>query len=143
MIPMNKEARVKRALAELHGIDAAPRIRAALAELRENYAMGRRMAEVDGPVDDKLVLECPVLLVEDAAGRWRCSATKEDMFQGQRELFGVTERTERLAVAEMRWRLAEELVAARFCKADEAKRLALVANVWVSGRVPYARIVSR
>jgi hypothetical protein len=143
VIPMDKAARVKRALAELHGIDAAPRIRAALAELRENYAVGRRMAEVDGPVDDKLMLECPVLLVEDAAGRWRCSTTKEDMFQGQKELFGVTERTEKLAVAEMRWRLAEELVGCRFCRPEEAKRLALVANVWVSGRVPFARIVTR
>lgn len=139
---MDKPDRLKRAKDNLVGIDSAPMIRKALAELREEYAIGRRMAEVDGPETD-VDLDVPVMLIEDAADRWTCVTTKDDMWHSQKENFAVIERTEKLAVAEMRWKLVERLVSTGFCRPEAAKKNALKARIWVAGRVPFLRIVSR
>ena len=139
---MDKKARVERALKNLEGIDAAPKIREALAELRTTHAAGRRQAEVDGPTIE-LDFELPVMLVEKSNGWWVCETTKTDIFAGQREHFATIDRSEKLAIAEMRWRFVQELMRCNFCHEEDAKRYGARAKVTIGARIPYKRIVSK
>ncbi len=139
---MTKDKRIARAKKELEGWDAAPVLREALKEMREDYRAGQRRAEVDG-VTAETILDVPVMLMEKPDGSWSCESTSTSIFPGQRGHFAVVDRTERLAMAEFRFRLVNELVTGRFCREPEARKLAMAAKVYSVGRVPFIRVVSK
>lgn len=134
-----REARLKRAREELTGVDAAPRLRAALAELRATVAEGRRRAEVDGPVGEKR-MDVQALAVQGSNGSWTFS-TVQSCFPGQDGTISETDRNEKLTACHFRWAIVEAMVRARYCRLDAAKHA--VANAqYTIARVPYVRIQS-
>ncbi len=128
-------------LDNLVGIDAAGLMRQALAEMRACHAAERARADREGPEAD-VVLEVPCMAFENSDGSWRLE-TLSDFVACQDGQLSVTERTERLCEAELRFELMDKLVAWRFCNATDARRFASRARISVHGRVPHHRIVSR
>lgn len=138
---MDQKSRVGNILKNLEGVDAAERLRGAQREIARELREGRRRAEVDGPLRTTDIMQISVMTFENKDGTWRAETTG-DVFPGQDGIISATDQTERLALAEFRWRLAEEMLRCRFCRAEDAKTLASKANVQVHGRVPYIRITT-
>lgn len=125
----------------LIGIDAAPLMRKALQELRTLYKTERLKAERDKP-EKELVLEVPCMAFETYDGQWRLE-TIGRFVECQDGDIKVTERTERLAEAELRYQLMHYLVSWRWCNPNDARKFAARAKINIHARVPYQRIVSK
>jgi hypothetical protein len=123
-----------------HG-DAARIIRQAQREIAAGAALARRQQEVDGPVRETPQLEIPLLAVERSDGTWEFTTTTE-VFPGHPGS-RVLERSESIAICEMRQAIRDDMVEARYMRPEDARRALAQARVYVSGRVPFARIVSR
>lgn len=138
-----KAERVARALKNLEGIDARPHIAKALQEARDAYKEGKRRAEVDGTIglDAPITIQC--MLVEDASGMWRASVLNSNIYPAQRGKPWAEDRTEKLALCEVRFALQNAMVADRYCRLDEARTIMSKAILDVTARVPFQRIVSR
>lgn len=136
----DRKVRVKKLLTQLEGVDAAPHIRGMAREIAQTVAEGRRKAEVDGEQRVTDIMDVDVMAFEDKNGFWKVEAMSQDIFPGQNGLFFCVDRTERLAIAEFRARLAHEMITCRFCRQEQALKLAYKANVRVQARVPFVRI---
>ncbi len=137
----HKEARVKKALDGLIGVDAAPHIEGMRREMRQMIVEGRRRAEVDGVKLDG-PMKVGVLALEQSDGTWKVE-TLEDAFPGQSAPIMVHDRNERLALAEFRMALINQMVQDRWLREPEARKTGCLAEINVLGRVPFLRIVSK
>lgn len=131
----------KRLDEKLIGWDAARHIRSAQRDLRHRMEMERQIGDRQ-PRKDLPRLDVPCLLVEDAAGQWTASTTT-NVYGSQKGRLEATDRTEALAIAELRQQLRDALVQDRWCNKEDARYQAANANIWAAGRVPFARIVSK
>lgn len=136
-----REQRVKEATDKLIGEDAAPRIRGMGQYFKQLVEDGRRKAEVDGPAKTTDVLDVPVMAFEDRHGNWKIE-TIGDFFPGQNGNFSATDKNERLAMAEFRFRMVQEFVTCRWLRVEDARSVAGKARVTVHGRVPFHRIIT-
>jgi hypothetical protein len=123
-----------------HG-DMGRIIRQAQIDLAERRRIDARKAEIDGK-DAPEVLDAPVLAVEDANGFWTVGTTTS-IYPSQSRPIEITDRSERMALVELRYAIKEQMVHDRHCSPEKARRLAALMNLWVAGRVPHNRIVSR
>jgi hypothetical protein len=121
--------------------DAGRIIRQAQREIAESAAFERRRQEVDGPAADAPRLDVPLLAVEDSSGVWAFTTTTA-VFPGCPEL-KVRERSEPIAIAEMRQTIKDAMIDSRYASPEQARSLCARASVYVAGRVPFARIVSK
>lgn len=128
-------------LKALEGIDAARSIRQAMKEMQAFYRTEQRKAEVDRREAD-VTLKVQVMVFETAGRNWRVE-TLADAFEGQGGQIVSLEKTEALAMAEFRMKLKDRLLESKWCRPEEARRYAALADVDVVGRVPFHRIVTK